>query len=581
MFLLLTFVMAGFKAVGAAAINWGTCPEGQLYDGILNKWDCAFLTFPLDRDDPSKGNVTSFVRRGYATTPTGKAMWGIAGGPGISTSTFIPIFDYFMSLDASLTSYLVDARGIGLSSPLASCTYEPPFWDPYNNVTMQQWYDCNEEIIAADEDRFPYVTTYYAALDLKGVMDAVNADTNSLFAASYGTYFANTFLQLPGVDIDVVVYDGPVSANRWPLENNAEMQSMQALDGIKLCIEESSVCRMHLGELGHIPKMTKDAIVDGSLPCIQKLPWLQQENGNYMTSLYNNFFNPTYNKAMLGPFWHRLYRCTDSDAEQLNHFNDVRLAEMMTQGGTPDPSYNRGYATNVGAADVYSYAGDGARSYDKVVEYNVRTFTVEGGDLTVSFARSENNWQYPQSNPISSQFAKPTAPVHIFIGTLDANTPVGQAKWVQDGMGPDVESYIYYVPYGGHGLVAPDNPCVNQIIVDLLSLKTNVDTACLDTEVPAPDWDGSDEETRNGNSLRYFGTTDLWNNGQLVDDPIDSSTASSDNCDWSSSDVNNLVAAIVVPLCIVILILAAAVLFLLMRQPISLIDKKTSRSDAL
>jgi hypothetical protein len=81
-------------------------------------------------------------------------------------------------------------------------------------------------------------------------------------------------MQLPGMKADVIVLDGPVTANRWPMENNARMQSMVSLDSIRMCVNESSVCKSNLGVMGHIPQMVKDGVRDGSLPCIQKLNWL-------------------------------------------------------------------------------------------------------------------------------------------------------------------------------------------------------------------------------------------------------------------------------------------------------------------
>jgi hypothetical protein len=314
--------------------------------------------------------------------------------------------------------------------------------------------------------------------------------------------------------------------------------------------------------------MVKDAIVDRSLPCMSKLAWLQEGNGNFITSLFNNFMNPNDKKALLGPFWHRLYRCSDSDVEQLNHFYNTRMADMMQMGEVNLLEYSPGYAANVGSSELYSLANpESALSYDQVIDYHIRTFTIEGGDLTVSFARSVSQWPYPAANPITQGFANSTPPVHIFVGTLDANTPVGQAKWVQDGMGGGVDSKIYLVPYANHGLVDPNNPCINGVIINILSLKTNIDTSCIATSVPAPDWDGSENATRNDLSQKFFGTRDLWNNGFVVDASDQTGTSSTGSeCDWNSSDVNSLVIAIVVPLGVVIVALAIAVIVLATSQ---------------
>ena len=57
-------------------------------------------------------------------------------GPGNSAAEFIPFFEYLVDWDNSLTGYLMDYRGIGLSSGLPYCSQEAPYLDPYNATIM-------------------------------------------------------------------------------------------------------------------------------------------------------------------------------------------------------------------------------------------------------------------------------------------------------------------------------------------------------------------------------------------------------------------------------------------------------------
>jgi hypothetical protein len=326
---------------------------------------------------------------------------------------------------------------------------------------------------------------------------------------------------------------------------------------------------MHLGEKGHIVAMTKQAIIDGTLPCQKKLPWLTTDNGNYLTSIYNNLFDSHDYIALRGPFWHRLYRCSDSDVEQLNYFHSTQQKEMNSYHASDPLDYSTGYALNTGSIELYSQAGNNSLSYDEVVEIDVRQLTIEAADIKISFARDVSGWPQSDANSIVRQFAKPTVPVHVFVGTLDSNTPVGQSQWLKDNMGEDVDTTVYIVPYASHGIVDYTNLCATGIVVDILSLKSDVNFTCLYTSVSAPDWDGSSEETRNGISMAYLGTTDLWNNGYLEDsaDTTDDSTiiASSDSsCNWSQSDVSKLVVAIVLPLVLVIIFLLGCICYVCM-----------------
>ena len=140
-------------------INWGPCPTGQNSTYVK---DCAFLRFPLNRDDLSMGNVTSFVRRAYyGKAPTSDAMWAIAGGPGDTTISFLGLADAFVSADQSLTVYLVDQRGTGLSSPIA-CYQTPsgPF-NPYNISQLDAYNRCNKQLGQIYGIKLQYYQTLY------------------------------------------------------------------------------------------------------------------------------------------------------------------------------------------------------------------------------------------------------------------------------------------------------------------------------------------------------------------------------------------------------------------------------------
>lgn len=563
-------------SVSVHAIEWGACPDGQIYEGTFGIWDCAFLEFPLDRNDVAKGTVKSFARRGYMNSPTGVSSWGIAGGPGQSTKGFIPMFDYFIMLNPTMTAYLVDARGTGLSEPIAPCSVLPSYLDPFNATVMDAQDICNKEILSTEGSRLTYFTTYDAAMDLQGVIQAVNPDTISIMGVSYGTFLTNTLLNLPGFEADVVLLDGPVSANRWPLENYAYMNSMVTRDGMNMCVQESEICRTYLGEMGHIPYMTKDAIADGSLPCLDKLPWLAAEGGNFWAGKLSSEMNAPANKAMLGPFWHRLFRCTDEDAEQVNNFYNHVMSGFYERWGESDPENSIGFGINAGGADLVSFGGDNYLTYDEGVTFNRYVFA---GEIDIfSFSRDVSGWPFVEPNPYSVSFAQPTCPVHVLVGTLDHNTPVGQAYWMKERYGPTVDFNIHVIEYAGHGVVEPNNMCAVQFSSDLLSLNGKADASCLRKSVAPPDWDGSTQEMQD-KSMTYFGTTDLWNNGMVFDSSTPTSS-SFDDCEWDSEGVTSVIIYVAVPMGLTIVGLSAVIVWLLMkRQNVGLLDKSAMSSE--
>jgi hypothetical protein len=327
--------------------------------------------------------------------------------------------------------------------------------------------------------------------------------------------------------------------------------------------------------------MTKDALKDGVLACIDKVPWLAAEDGNFLTSSYNEWMNPSYNKALVAPFWSRLYRCSDSDVEQLIFFNDARQADMATWSAGDPLDYGLAFGINQGM-DIYSVSGAMEKNYDEGMVADEREFTC--GVSSHAFAEYVSNWPFPAQNNLSITYAKPSAPVHIMVGTLDANTPVGQSQWIKDAYGPEVDTTIYIVPYASHGLVAPDNLCAADVAADLLSLKTDVDSSCLQTCKPAPDWDGSEEETRDL-SMTWFGTRDLWNNGYEVDEITSTDDDDDDDNEdtFSQKEVTNLMIGICVPLSAIIIGLSITVFYLCTRTPRDpdLLVKQNAKSEAL
>lgn len=171
-----------------------------------------------------------------------------------------PIADYIVALYPNLTVYLQDQRGTGKSSPL-NCQKNPPNFNPYSDLVKQQTLDCVNEIKAAySVDELQYYDTYNGALDIRDTINLLNPSTISIYALSYGTFFTNTYLQLPNARADAVILDGPVPPNRWVLENN-NWWSEVAQDLITLCTELSSTCNEKLAENGHLPRLVMDAIL--------------------------------------------------------------------------------------------------------------------------------------------------------------------------------------------------------------------------------------------------------------------------------------------------------------------------------
>lgn len=375
-----------------------------------------------------------------------------------------------------------------------------------------------------------------------------------------------------------------VPPNRWSLENNAAWASQVAEDIADVCVTQSSICKEHIGDEAHLPMLVRDAVVDGTLPCLSKLSWLNATHAQHVLANYNNYLaSGSGKRILLGPFWYRLYRCSESDVDQLNVFNAVRQSNAYSYQSPLD--YSLGLAINIGTNELYSYAGSTALTYTDQLLLTSRVFNDASPQLVTSYAKYVHN--FPQYNYSESkyylQFAKPTVPVLVVVGTLDANTENGLGPWFRNGLGKHAQLVV--VPYASHGTFAYGQDCINGIIMNFLSSlgQDKINRTCL-PHIPAPNFDGSTQDSQDF-AYDNFGTYDLWNNGKKFDNTSSSSTCStpsSDNdCTWSDRKVTALVCGTVIPLSAIIVVLLGYIIsikFNFWTSKDNLLDKNMPRS---
>ena len=531
---ILLLAAAVVSCAQAESINWTFCPEGQ--DGN----DCASIPLPLDPDNSSNtAEVVAFVRRFYAgDAPTNKSLWMFAGGPGDSAQSFAGGAAYFISYDPSVTVYLMDQRGVGMSSPAVDCDAPPSYqFDPTNDTTIASYSACNAQISGDFGDELRYFGTYHAAVDYKTVVDMVAAEKVAIYAMSYGTYALNAYLQLDGARADVALMDGPVPPQRWALERDPEWKSRVAGDVLAACVRLSPTCssRMGMGEpaggagyaaaaatattTAHAAAFLMDAVVDGSLPCLAQLPWLTP----YRAAMYNTAMLQGAQHVCLGPFWARVDRCDASDVEQLNHFHAGQEA-AAAEGGPAPPLYSYGAAVNIGASEVFSFASEAPAyqppTYAQLELSSQRVFATAGVELLAAHARDVDD--LPRYTPdartyrrfanLSAASGAPGVPLKILVGTLDPQTPAGLGPWFARGLGLDPADAVVAVPYACHGTVGSGDQCVLDMAAAYLFAfgQAPMNTTCL-ADIAAPDFEGTAARSTEEISMQYFGTPRLWN----------------------------------------------------------------------
>ena len=72
-----------------------------------------------------------------------------------------------------------------------------------------------------------------------------------------------------------------------------------------------------------------------------------------------------------------MYRCSDSDVEQLNFFHKYQQS-LIHYEGESYLDYSYGLANNIAGNELYSYAGDNALTYNDQVMYTKRLLSDSG-----------------------------------------------------------------------------------------------------------------------------------------------------------------------------------------------------------
>jgi pimeloyl-ACP methyl ester carboxylesterase len=161
--------------------------------------ECTTVDVPLDYDDPPAGTIPLTVALHRARrSPTGKAVFNLAGGPGgssVAQSGTIPL--YMPLLRDQFDLVYVDQRGTGRSDYM-DCPAGYP-------ETGADWVACAAHYATRDLNHY---LTEDAAHDLNTVRERMGYDRIYIRGGSYGTRLGLEYLRQHGDTVVAAVLDG-------------------------------------------------------------------------------------------------------------------------------------------------------------------------------------------------------------------------------------------------------------------------------------------------------------------------------------------------------------------------------------
>ncbi|HEY3613389.1 MAG TPA: alpha/beta hydrolase, partial [Gaiellales bacterium] len=246
-------------------------------DAAAAGWQCATFKVPKDYAHPGAGSLKLAVTRLPASDPAHRigGLFVNPGGPGGSAVDFAQgDADLFAPFNDHFDIVAFDPRGTGASQDAIDCKvnqetqglYSAPFTTPENldvkalvakdRAFVKRCVDLNRSIL-------PYVSTANAARDMDAIRAAMGDRKLNYLGFSYGTFLGATYTSLFPDNYRAVVLDGPVDANAYINNPQADLREQTAGFERELgrffqvCAAEQSACRFG----GEDPWAAYDALI--------------------------------------------------------------------------------------------------------------------------------------------------------------------------------------------------------------------------------------------------------------------------------------------------------------------------------
>jgi pimeloyl-ACP methyl ester carboxylesterase len=465
-------LMVGEPEAGPSTIAEWLAYADQIPEMDEAMAECATMAVPARWADPEGDSIDVFVKRYPASLqPATGQLWMLEGGPGSPSSTLEHLAFLIGQANPTLDIYLPDHRGTGRS------TYA---------VCGTSFSECDTAIPHLDG-----LTPTNAARDLAALIDAT-ADGADVFVygVSYGTYWAQRYLQIRPEQPTAVVLDSvvPMGMDFAEFDRNFDEKARQVL---ALC-EADPFCSAKLG--GDPIGRAEEVIAQEGSAC--ELPGGAKGFFGYLVG--SDYFD----RLLLPASIYRVLRCDEADREWLQRVADYQdwYVSVVTVG------FSEAVFRNI----MYSEFWQTDATYSELIAQQESLLAISslaawgiGADLWPRYPRDEYYGLWPSSS----------APTLALQGGFDARTPYGEvvsAHYSGEGR------YYVELPSAVHGVLGSlnspmtqlgDPGCGWQIIQTFLSdPSVRPDTSCIDEMLPIdfanppPGW------------LSQIGIDDLWEN---------------------------------------------------------------------
>ncbi len=433
-------------------------------DGIDEKVRCGSISVPENpnKQDGRKIDIQYVILPAIKNAEPGKALLGIAGGPGQSAIESAGYFDKLLTKTRQFRDILlIDQRGTGSSNILA-CDNMSPVDALAINDEAQDMVALTKECMDAQNADITQYGSLNAVTDFEAVRKAIGYEQLDVYGISYGTRMAQLYMRQYPEATSTVILDGVV-----PMQQNLIYIGDAIARATEIMLsdcEQNQACNQAFPELRNDLNAVSDRLAEQPLQTQVNDPVAGEMTDLTLT---RSKFLGAIRMALYAPNTRSLLPYAISQAAEGNYQPILGLYALTTDGA--------GIAMGMHASVV---CGEDIPFVDeKAAEVANRTFV--GGEMLRGLTEICTIWQIP---PVSPEFHQPIAsniPTLLLSGEMDPATPPSWAELAKVQL-TNAEHIVS--PYAGHGTAA--QTCAHGLIATLVkdgSLE-NLDTECMERD---------------------------------------------------------------------------------------------------
>jgi pimeloyl-ACP methyl ester carboxylesterase len=484
---------------GPAPIAWAACPLHT--EGGAPGAECATVALPLRADAPAGETIDVFVKRYRpAGGKAARALWMLQGGPGGSGYVFENIAAAIATKYPDVEFYIPDHRGTGRSTKL-TCAAQAPESGGGIAIATDEWAPCLAETTSRWGEKLAAFSTTNAANDIGLLIERTRREDQPVFVygVSYGTYWANRYLQLFPKQADGVVLDSIAAPGSSLARQDADANEA-ARDLLGVCAKDATCA----GKLGTDPWARALALVAklDSGHCADLAPPTGLTRKEAMRLAIGNMLMQPSVRRYVPALLYRLDRCSPNDITALTKFFSALF------GASPgEDEFLEGWGFVLSNNIMFSELWESPPPSSAELAA-IREGAVASREITAGLPELFATWPR-YVDPLASGWATTDVPILMLAGGLDPATLFRKQLSARDHFaGPN--QHFVEVPSATHTVIASSTTtahrsCGTMMMMSFLeNPRRAVDTTCLADVVPI-DFAGDAATTD-----ALFGTSDPW-----------------------------------------------------------------------